>query len=49
MRIVNKMNRIIDFRRSKKLNFAQQTKIDHHAKMKLLRRKLKSLLQTFQD
>ena len=49
MRIVNEMNRIIDFRRSRKLNFAQQIEIDRYSNVKFLRRRLKSLLQIFQD
>lgn len=49
MRIANEINRIIDFRRSKKLNFAQQIEIDRYSNVKFLRRKVKSLLQIFQD
>ena len=49
MRVVNEMSRIIDFRRSKKLNLAQQTEIDRYSNVKLLRRKLRSLLQTFKN
>ena len=49
MRIVNEINRTIDFRRSRKLNFAQQIEIDYYSNVKLLRRKLKSMLQTFQN
>jgi hypothetical protein len=47
MRVVSKMSRTIDFRRSRKLNFAQQTEIDRYSNVRLLRRRLKSLLQNF--
>ena len=49
MQIVNEMNRTIDFRRSRKLNLAQQIEIDRYSNVKLLRRRLKSLLQNFQN
>ena len=49
MRIVNEMNRTIDIRRLKKFNFAQQTEIIRYSNVKFLRRKLKSLLQTFRN
>ena len=49
MRVVSEMSRTIDSRRSRKLSFAQQVKIDRYSNVKLLRRRLKSLLQTFQD
>ena len=49
MRVVNDMNRTINSRRSRKLNIAQQIKIDRHLKMSFLCRRLKSLLQIFQN
>ena len=33
MRVINDMNCIINFRRSRKFNVAQQTEIDRHSKM----------------
>ncbi len=49
MRAASEMSRTIDSRRSRKLNLAQQAKVDRHSKVRLLRRRLKFLLQTFQD
>ena len=49
MRAVSEINRTIDPRQSKKFNFAQQTKINRYPNVKLLRQKLKLLLQTFRN
>ena len=49
MRIVDEMNCTIDFRRSKKFNFAQQIEIIRYLNVKFLFRKLKSLLQIFRN
>lgn len=49
MRAASGMSRTIDPRRPRKLNLAQQTEVDRHPEVRLLRRRLKSLLQTFQD
>ena len=43
------MSRTIDPRRPRKLNLAQQAEVDCHPEVTLLRRRLKSLLRTFQD
>lgn len=47
MRVVNKINRIINSRQSRKLNLAQQIEIDCYSKIRFLRRRLMSLLQIF--
>ena len=47
MRVVNDINCTIDFRRLKKLNVAQQIKVDYYSKINFFRRRLKSLLQIF--
>ncbi|KAL9632741.1 MAG: hypothetical protein Q9164_005133 [Protoblastenia rupestris] len=49
MRAASGISRTIDPRRPRKLNLAQQAKVDRHPEVRLLRRRLKSLLQTFQD
>ena len=49
MRAASGMSRTIDPRRPRKLNLAQQAEVDRHPVVRLLRRRLKSLLQTFQD
>ena len=49
MRAASGMSRTIDPRRPRKLNTTQQAEVDRHPEVRLLRRKLKSLLQTFQD
>ncbi|KAI4219268.1 MAG: hypothetical protein L6R40_008730, partial [Gallowayella cf. fulva] len=48
MRTASGMSRTIDPRRPRKLNLAQQAEVDRHPEVRLLRRRLKSLLQTFQ-
>ena len=49
MRAASGMSRNIDPRRPRKLNATQQAEVDRHPEVRLLRRKFKSLLQTFQD
>ena len=49
MRAASGMSRTIDPRRPRKLNLAQQAEFDRYPDVRLLRRRLKSLLQTFQD
>jgi len=49
MRAASGMIRTIDPRRPRRLNLAQQAEVDRHPEVRLLRRRLKSLLQTFQD
>ena len=49
MRVASGMSRTIDPRRPRKLNLAQQAEVDRHPEVSLLRRRLKSLLRTFQD
>ncbi|KAL8762541.1 MAG: hypothetical protein Q9194_007527 [Teloschistes cf. exilis] len=49
MRAASGMSRTIDPRRPRKLNLAQQTEVGRHLEVRLLRRRLKSLLQTFRD
>ena len=49
MRAAGGMSRIIDPRRSQRLNLAQQVEVDRYPEVRLLRRRLNSLLQTFQD
>ena len=49
MRAASGMSRTIDPRRPRKLNATQQAEVDRHPEVRLLRRKLKSLLQTFQN
>ncbi|KAL9594076.1 MAG: hypothetical protein Q9179_005568 [Wetmoreana sp. 5 TL-2023] len=49
MRAASGMSRTIDPRRPRKLNIAQQAEVDRHPEVRLFRRKLKSLLQTFQN
>lgn len=49
MRAASGMSRTIDPRRPRKLNLAQQAEVDRHPEVRLLRRRLKSLLQTFRD
>jgi hypothetical protein len=49
MRAASGMSRTIDPRRPRKLNLAQQAEVDRHPEVRLLRRRLKFLLQTFQD
>jgi hypothetical protein len=43
------MSRTIDSRRSRQLNLAQKKEIDRHFEVRLLRRRLKSLQQTFHN
>ena len=49
MRAASGMSRTIDPRRPRKLTLAQQAEVDCHPEVRLLRRRLKSLLRTFQD
>jgi len=49
MRAASGMSRTIDPRRPRKLNLTQQAEVDRHPEVRLLRRRLKSLLQTFQN
>ena len=49
MRAASGMSRTIDPRRPRRLSLAQQAEVDHHPEVRLLRRRLKLLLQTFQD
>ncbi|KAL8639991.1 MAG: hypothetical protein Q9228_003047 [Teloschistes exilis] len=49
IRAVSGMSRTIDPRRPRKLNLAQQAEVDRHPEVRLLHRRLKSLLQTFRD
>ncbi|CAF9942110.1 MAG: hypothetical protein HETSPECPRED_005169 [Heterodermia speciosa] len=49
MRAASGMSRTIDSRRPRKLSLAQQAEVDRYPDVRLLRRRLKSLLQTFQD
>jgi len=49
MRAASGMSRTIDPRRPRKLNLAQQAEVDRYPDVRLLRRRLKSLLQTFKD
>ena len=49
MRAASGMSRTIDPRRPRRLNLAQQAEVDRHPEVRLLRRRLKLLLQTFQD
>ncbi len=49
MRAASGMSRTIDPRRPRRLNLAQQAEVDRHPEVRLVRRRLKSLLQTFQD
>lgn len=49
MRAANGMSRKIDPRRPRKLSLAQKAEVDRHPEVRLLRRRLKSLLQTFSD
>ncbi len=49
MRVASGMSRTIDPRRPRKLSPAQQAEVDRHPEVRLLHRRLKSLLQTFQD
>ena len=44
MRAASGMSRTIDPRRPRKLNLAQQAEVDRHPEVRLLRRRLKSLL-----
>ena len=48
MRAASGMSRTIDPRRPRKLSLAQKADVDRHPEVRLLRRRLKSLLQTFQ-
>ncbi|KAL8809508.1 MAG: hypothetical protein Q9223_007917, partial [Gallowayella weberi] len=48
MRAASGMSRTIDPRRPRKLNLAQQAEVDCHPEVRLLHRRLKSLLQIFQ-
>ncbi len=43
------MSRTIDPRRPRRLNLAQQAEVDRHPEVRLLRRRLKVLLQTFRE
>ena len=49
MRAASGMSRTIDPRRPRKLNLAQQAEVDRYPDVRLLRRRLKSLLRNFQD
>ena len=49
MRAASGMSRTIDPRRPRKLNLAQETEVDRHPEVKVLRRRLKSLLRTFRE
>lgn len=49
MRAASGMSRTIDPRRPRKLSLAQKAEVDRHPEVRLLRRRLKSLLQTFSD
>ena len=49
MRAAGGMSRTIDPRRPRRLDPAQQAEVDRHPEVRLLHRRLKSLLQTFQD
>jgi len=49
MRAASGMSRTIDPRRPRKLDLAQKAKVDRHPEVRLLRRRLKSLLQSFQS
>ena len=49
MRAASGMSRTIDPRRPRRLNLAQQAEVDRHPEVRLLRRRLKLLRQTFQD
>ena len=49
MRAASGMSRTIDPRRPRRLNVAQQAEVDRHPEVRLLRRRLKLLLQTFQE
>ena len=49
MRAASGISRIIDPRRPRKLSLAQKVEIDRHPEVKLLYRRLKTLLYTFQD
>ncbi len=49
MRAASGMSRTIDPRRPRKLNLAQQAEVDRHPEVRLLRRRLKLLLQNFQE
>ena len=49
MRAASGMSRTIDPRRPRKLSLVQKAEIDRHPEVRLLRRRLKLLLQAFQD
>jgi len=49
MRAASGMSRTIDPRRPRRLNLAQKEEVDRHPEMRLLRRRLKSLQQTFHN
>jgi len=49
MRAASGMSRTIDPRRPRRLTLAQQAEVDRHPEVRLLRRRLKLLLQTFQE
>ena len=49
MRAASGMSRTIDPRRPRKLNLAQQAEVTRYPDVRLLRRRLKSLLQKFRD
>ncbi|MCJ1271805.1 hypothetical protein MMC22_011710 [Lobaria immixta] len=49
MRAASGMSRTIDSRRPRKLNLAQQAEFTRYPDVRLLRRRLRSLLQTFRD
>ena len=49
MRVASGMSRTIDSRRSRKLNLAQQVEVTRYSNVRLSRRRLRSLLQTFRD
>ena len=49
MRAASGMSRTIDPRRPRRLYLAQQAEIDRYPDVRLLRRRLKSILQTFKD
>jgi len=49
MRAASRMSRTIDPRQPRKLNLAQQAEVDHYPAVRLLCRRLKSLLQTCED
>ena len=49
MRAASGMSRTIDPRRPRRLDLTQQAEVDRHPEVRLLRRRLKLLQQTFQD